>query len=127
MTHVTAVDGELLHLECKGPVVFVVDGDEPHLRHGRTAVAGPRGRLAARARRFDEHLEIGLGLPLANEFIQSLRPQMRIELILAPLVGLYQTIVHLASSFRPSRIRVSVAASSPASRIAADTAAPAWD
>ncbi len=26
--HVTAVDDELLHLECKGPFVFVVDGDE---------------------------------------------------------------------------------------------------
>ena len=28
MVRVTAMEGDLLHLECAGPFVFVVDGDE---------------------------------------------------------------------------------------------------
>ena len=56
----------------------------------------------------------------------TLRPQAGIRLVLGLDVAVHDPVRHVASSLSASRIRVSVAAPSPALRSAPDTAAPAW-
>src|SRR5262245_28155255 len=83
-------------------------------------------RLLASARRFNEYLKIGSRLFLANEFIEPLRAQRSLWVVIA-LIGGHEPagIVHLASSFRPCRMSVAVSAPSPALRAAAAIAAAA--
>ncbi len=83
--------------------------------------------FVAALRRFDEHLQVLLDLRLPDEFLEQLRPEMRVELVLGAQVAVYETVTHAtANSLRPSRMSFSVVASSPALRIAALTATPAW-
>ncbi len=83
-------------------------------------------RLFTRARRLDEHGEIGARLLLADEFAQALRAQRDVGVVVA-LVGGYQAAggIHFASSRKPCRISVAVSAPSPALRVAAAIAAAA--
>src|SRR5262245_19210057 len=83
-------------------------------------------RLIASARRFNEYLEIGSRLFLANEFVEPLRAQRSLCIVIA-LVGGHEParVVHLASSFKPCRMSVAVSAPSPALRAAAAIAAAA--
>ena len=83
-------------------------------------------RFLARARRLDEHAQIGARLFLADEFAQALRPQGRIRVVVAAFGGDQAARgVHLASSLKPCRISVAVSAASPALRDAAAIAAAA--
>src|SRR5262249_20650053 len=83
-------------------------------------------RFLAGARRFDEHAQVRARLLLPDEFRQALRPQRRIDVVIA-LVGSNKAagVVHLASSLRPCRISVAVSAPSPTWRAAAAMAAAA--
>ena len=83
-------------------------------------------RLAAGLRRLDEDAEVLLGLGLADEFLQPLRPEMRVDHVFRGLFAAGHGVAHArASSFSARRISFSVGWSSPALRIAAETAAPA--
>src|SRR5262249_23178821 len=127
-------------------------GDD--LRQRRLAEAGRADqehmieRLAAALRRRDEHAEVRARLLLADEFGQPLRTQRGLSGILLAVfradeagraggrewrrwglgrhVGRHFGGLHLASSLRPSRISRAASAPSPASRMAAETAAAAW-
>ena len=84
-------------------------------------------RLFARARRLDEHREVGARLRLPDEFGEPLRAQRGVRVLVAALGGdeAAGRGGHLASSFSPSRISCVVSAPSPAARDAAAIAAAA--
>mgnify|MGYP006910669197 CR=1 FL=1 len=103
------------------------------LRQRRLAQARRTGeqhmvqRLAAPARGLDEHSQVLPRLRLADELLQPLRPERRIGVfVFDDLFRGDQAVGQRANSLSPSRISVSAVASSPASFIAAATAAPAW-
>src|SRR5204862_6187994 len=84
-------------------------------------------RLFARARRLDEHREIGARLLLTDEFGEPLRAQRGVRVLVTAL-GSDDAAGrggHFANSFSPSRMSCAVSAPSPAPRLAAAMAAAA--
>ena len=84
-------------------------------------------RFLTSARGLDEHREVGARLFLTDEFSKPLRPQARIDVVVAFFRGNQPARrgAHFASSFSPSLMSCAVSALSPASRAAAAMAAAA--
>ncbi len=80
-------------------------------------------RLAAPQRGVDEHPKVVADLGLAHELAEALWPEPGLAGVAARHLRRHQApVAHVLSSLRPRRIRLSIAASVPISRAAADTA-----